>query len=300
MAGSSAVPNVSTPSLCYESAARARMSEVGRLPCTWARYDDVAEPYERFQVSNAYARLARDLAAALTLTPGASLLDVGCGSGAALLAAQQAGGRGLMVGLDISSAMLRRASAGGAAHLVAGIVPGLPFLDGCFDGVTASLVLSHVERCDAALRDMVRILRRGGRLGVSAGAPSGNRPNIAYRMWEETAESLVGREALRDAKTQVAPWEEWLADPAHLEAALESSGLEEIAVHQREYPVTMPTEDYLSMLDLFAYGRFLRHRLGRARWEEFRASVGGKVAAHGLSQIEYTSRYHIAVGTRPR
>jgi len=31
------------------------MSEIGRLPCAWARYDDVAEPYERFQASNGYA-----------------------------------------------------------------------------------------------------------------------------------------------------------------------------------------------------------------------------------------------------
>lgn len=272
-----------------------------RLPCAWVRYDDVAEPYERFQASNGYARLARDLVASLSLTPGASLLDVGCGSGAAIQAAQQAVGvRGLTVGLDMSLAMLGRASACGAAHLVAGIVPGLPFRDRRFDGVAASLVLSHVERCDVALRDMARVLKRGGHLGVSAGAQRGNRPNIAYRVWEETARSLVGGKALREAKTRVAPWEEWLTDPAHLEATLASGGLEEIEIHQRQYAVTMPTGDYLSMLDLFSYGRFLRHHLGPARWEEFRASVTGKVAAHAVEQVEYTSRYHIAVGTKLR
>ncbi len=147
---------------------------------------------------------------------------------------------------------------------------------------------------------MVRVLKPGGRLGVSAGAQSGNRPNVAYQAWEETAESRVGREALRQAKARVAPWEEWLTDPAHIETALASVGLESIEVRQREYLVTMPTDDYLAMLDLFAYGRFVRHRLGPARWREFRQSVAGKVAAHGLKQIEYISRYNIAVGTRPR
>src|SRR3989442_1441615 len=105
-----------------DPAARGLMNEIGRLPCAWGRYDDVAEPYERFQASNGYAALARDLVTALKLTPGASLLDVGCGSGAATLGAQEVVGvQGLVVGLDISLAMLRRAAAGGVAHVVAGI-----------------------------------------------------------------------------------------------------------------------------------------------------------------------------------
>jgi len=69
-------------------------------------------------------------------------------------------------------------------------------------------------------------------------------------------------------------------------------------VHQREYSVTMATGDYLSMLDLFAYGRFLRQHLGPTRWQDFRESVAAKVAVHGLKAVEYTSRYHDGVGTR--
>lgn len=76
--------------------------------------------------------------------------------------------------------------------------------------------------------------------------------------------------------------------------------LEGIEVRQREYRVTMPTEDYLSMLDLFAYGRFLRQHLSPAQWQAFRESVAAKVAAFGLKQVEYTSRYHVGVGTTRR
>ena len=268
-------------------------------PCAWGRYDDVAEHYERFQASNGYSALAADLLAALHLTPRASLLDVGCGTGVATAAAQKVvGAGGLVVGLDISLAMLRRAAAGGVT-LVVGIVPGLPFRDRRFDGVAASLVLSHVERYDAALSDMVRVLKPGGRLGVSAAAESPrDRPNVAYGAWEETAESFVGREELRQAMTRVLPCEAWLTDPAHIETALAIAGLEDVEIHQREYRVMMPTEEYLSMLDLFAYGRFLRHHLGSARWQEFRESVAAKVTTHGLRRVEYTSRYHIGVGTR--
>ncbi len=52
------------------------------------------------------------------------------------------------------------------------------------------------------------------------------------------------------------------------------------------------------MLDLFAYGRFLRQHLGPTRWQDFRESVAAKVAVHGLKAVEYTSRYHVGVGTR--
>jgi ubiquinone/menaquinone biosynthesis C-methylase UbiE len=121
-------------------------SASGRLPSAWARYDDVAEAYERSQASNGYASLARDLVITLSLAPGAAVLDVGCGRGAGILPAQEVVGvQGFVVGLDISVPMVRRAASGDAKRLVAGIVPGLPFLDRSFDGVTASLVLSHVE-----------------------------------------------------------------------------------------------------------------------------------------------------------
>src|SRR5262249_43713749 len=162
------------------------------------------------------------LVIALDLVPGAAVLDVGCGTGAGILAAQEAVGVQGVVGLDPSLPMLRRAASGGAKHVVGGIVPGLPFRDGSFGGVTASLVLSHVEQYDLALRDVVRVLKSGGRLGVSAGTSSGNRPNLAYQAWEETAEAMVGREALLSAKGSVAPWEPWFSDPANLEQALAS------------------------------------------------------------------------------
>lgn len=77
-------------------------------------------------------------------------------------------------------------------------------------------------------------------------------------------------------------------------------GPEGIAVLPRDYLVTMPAADYLSMLDLFAYGRFVRQHLGSGRWPEFRESVAAKVAAYGLKQVEYTTRYHVGVGTRRR
>ena len=98
--------------------------------------------------------------------------------------------------------------------------------------------------------------------------------------------------------TRVVPCEAWLADPAHIVTALAHAGLEGIAVIQRDYLVMMPVEDYLSMLDLFVYGRFVRQHLGSRRWLEFREKVAAKIAANDLKQVEHTSRYNVGVGTR--
>src|SRR5262245_41928635 len=91
------------------------MAQIGERLRDWGRYDDVAAPYASFVAANGYSALARDLVAALELLPGALILDVGCGSGVVAESAQEAvGAGGLVVGLDASLAMLRRASACGA------------------------------------------------------------------------------------------------------------------------------------------------------------------------------------------
>lgn len=268
------------------------------LPQDWIRYDDVADGYDRLVELNGYARLASDLIALLAVPRGGCTLDVGCGTGAATLAARDAvGSRGVAVGLDPSLPMLERASARGLRCLVAGAVPGLPFPDRVFDRVAASLVLSHVERYQAALADMVRILRPGGRLGVTAWARS--RPGPAYRLWEEAAAASVGKDALSGAFRRVVPWEEWLGDPGHLAEALAEAGLRGVEIQQRDYPVSLATDDYVSMMAVFTYGRFIRHRIGATRWRQFSESVAGTLHAQCGGHVEYTSRYQLGVGTRP-
>ena len=71
------------------------------------------------------------------------------------------------VGADLSLGMLR------AGHkvrpdvpLLAGDALALPFADGTFDAVTISFALRNVVDPDAALREMARVTRPGGRLVV--------------------------------------------------------------------------------------------------------------------------------------
>lgn len=119
-------------------------------------------------------RTAEEAAAFLLpeLEPGMSLLDVGCGPGSITrgLAARLAPGR--VVGLDLSSETLeaarRDAEARGLANLryEVGSVYELPFPDRSFDVVYAHQVLQHLRERDAALREMLRVLKPGGLVAV--------------------------------------------------------------------------------------------------------------------------------------
>ena len=90
------------------------------------------------------------------------VLDIGTGEGQLARVAADAGAR--VVGIDPSRAQLTvaRQRAGGPAYLRAEAVS-LPFPDGTFDAALACLVFEHIEGVDAAIAEVGRVLRPGGR-----------------------------------------------------------------------------------------------------------------------------------------
>ena len=100
--------------------------------------------------------------AAEHLAGAMQVLDVGTGEGQLARVAADAGAR--VVGIDPSRAQLAvaRQRAGGPAYLRAEAVA-LPFPDGTFDAAVACLVFEHIEGVDAAIAEVGRVLRAGGR-----------------------------------------------------------------------------------------------------------------------------------------
>ena len=108
----------------------------------------------------------------LELSPGASVLDVGCGLGLDVQAlARLVGPGGRAVGVDSSTTMIAEArqraeGSGLPLEFVAGQAERLGFPDGSFDGCRAERVLQHVEHPEQAVTEMARVLRPGGRMVV--------------------------------------------------------------------------------------------------------------------------------------
>jgi SAM-dependent methyltransferase len=129
-------------------------------------------------------RQARVLAAALTGTRRATVLDVGCGDGSAAATAARLLPGHRLVGVDWSQDALRRA-ADRVPEVVRGELTGhgLPFGDAAADAVLLSEVIEHLVDPDAALDELRRVLRPGGHLMLST-------PNLAA--WYNRALLLAG------------------------------------------------------------------------------------------------------------
>jgi ubiquinone/menaquinone biosynthesis C-methylase UbiE len=105
---------------------------------------------------------------------GADVLEVGCGTGVVLRdVAHIAGARGRVTGIDPSRQLLKVArglcgAVRGRAPIVlrAGSGARLPFAADRFDVALALTVILHVADPLAVVREMARVTRRGGRVGL--------------------------------------------------------------------------------------------------------------------------------------
>jgi ubiquinone/menaquinone biosynthesis C-methylase UbiE len=263
----------------------------------WSSYDSAAECHDRLAAPSFFERPARDLVAKIDVESAASILDIGTGSGlAALHAAKVAGPHSIVVGIDPSLEMLRIARSHDLRFVVAGIVPGLPFADRVFDRVLASFVLSHVSSYESGLRDMVRVLRAGGRLGVTAW---GSMQFEHREFWQSLAESFIDKELLAEASREALPWEDWFTEPRNLEHAFRSAGLRAIEVDRAFYTINTNIADFLAIRETSLHARFMRKNLEAARWERFRETAAAEFERRFKDPIFHTRDVLFGVGTRP-
>jgi demethylmenaquinone methyltransferase/2-methoxy-6-polyprenyl-1,4-benzoquinol methylase len=185
----------------------ARGSSAGRLEATQVRamFDRIAGVYDLMNTAmtaglhHRWRALAAEQAA---VGPGSRVLDVATGTGdLAIELARRVSPGGEVVGSDFADGMLERARAK-ADHGRVDVAPrfewgdalDLPYAADAFDAATVGFGARNFDDLAAGLREMVRVVRPGGRVVVLEITTPTRRPlSLFYGVWFDRMVPAIGR-----------------------------------------------------------------------------------------------------------
>jgi demethylmenaquinone methyltransferase/2-methoxy-6-polyprenyl-1,4-benzoquinol methylase len=172
-------------------------TRAGSLPPEGVRsmFDRIAPVYDSMNhaMTAGLDRRWRRLTAEAVVAPGDRVLDACCGTGDLALAARAAGA-GRVTGVDFSEAMLERARAKSSEiEWLHGDLLRLPFHDDSFDAATVGFGVRNVDDLDLALRELRRVLKPGGRVGILEIVRPRGPLALFYKAWFDGLVPVAGR-----------------------------------------------------------------------------------------------------------
>lgn len=205
--------------------------EAARDPAAFREFERAGWGRAAAAYEDSWARVTAQTAAPLLdaagVGAGCALLDVCCGPGAV---AEAAAARGADVrGVDLTEsfvAIARRRVPG--ARFEAGDAEALPFPDAAFDAAVCGYGVIHLPRPAAALAEMARVLRPGGRAAVSVWA--GPEPGTGLGV----AVSAIRAHADLSAPLPHGPDFFQFSAPGALASALAGAGFADVSVSRVE------------------------------------------------------------------
>ena len=211
--------------------------------------------------------LGRWLAEVGEVAPGARVLDVACGRGAALFAAaERAGVSGHVTGIDLSDGMVAETATAAArlgleqVDVLQMDAEQLEFADESFDAVLSGFSLQFLADLDRALSGFRRVLRPGGRLAVTTWGDDDAR-------WAWFDDLRASYDAVVKLRSQS------LEQPGELIARLQGAGFEEARVVTRELEMVYPDAEEWWTMQWSISGRAGMERLGPDRLAQFKHEV---------------------------
>ena len=171
--------------------------ESGRLPSEGVRrmFDRIAPFYDAMNrvMTAGLDRRWRKATIEETVQHGDRVLDACCGTGDLAVAARRAGA-GEIVGVDFSEQMLERARRKAPElEWIQADVLALPLEDATFDAAVVGFGVRNVEDLEGAIRELRRVLRPGGRLGILEITTPRGPLKVFYRVWFDRIVPLLGR-----------------------------------------------------------------------------------------------------------
>lgn len=256
-------------------------------------WDLVAAGYveENLRSFEAFAREA------LRLVPASGeVLDVAAGPGSLTLQAARTAAK--VVAVDFSAVMLgqlrQRATEAGITNVTSQVADGqaLPFADGRFDAAYSMFGLIFFPDRARGLREMARVLRRGGRALVASWPPSDRIPQFAALFAAMKAE-LPGS-GIGDAPTA-------LGTEENIRAEMGAAGFTSIEVHEQVVTpgTATPAELWRSFSRGGAPAVLMRRRMGEEGFAAFSERIVDRlVEALGPEPRAMNLTAMLGIGTR--
>jgi len=185
-----------------------------------------AESYENYMVPALFGPWSSYLVQAANVQPGEHVLDVACGTGiVARHIAPRVGPQEMVIGLDLSPDKLNVARIaaereGLAIEWCLSPAEKLPFPDGSFDLILCQFGLMFFTDRHAALTEMHRVLRAGGRVGLSVWQGLDRHP--FYQTLHEVSRQRLGKSSVEDIFS--------LGDSNELRSLLTDAGFQHVEI----------------------------------------------------------------------
>lgn len=235
---------------------------------------DAAEVYEELFVPALFEPWAARLCEAVEAGPGQHVLDVACGTGVlAREAARRVGDDGAVTGLDVNPGMLavaRRESPAGI-RWEEGRAEELPFDDASFDAVACQFSLMFFEDKVAAMEEMWRVLRPGGRLAVAVWDRLERSPG--YSELAGLMERILGEDAAEGLRASFV-----LGDAEVLTGLFEEAGLAEVRLDTVDGEARFPSVE--AMVRAEVKGWTLADTVDDAQYDRLLKEMGVAMEAY--------------------
>jgi demethylmenaquinone methyltransferase / 2-methoxy-6-polyprenyl-1,4-benzoquinol methylase len=171
--------------------------ESGRLPAEGVQrmFDRIAPVYDAMNrvMTAGLDQRWRRATVREAVRPADRVLDACCGTGDLAVAARKAGAAEV-VGVDFSERMLERARRKAPeVEWIQADVLRLPFDDASFDSAVVGFGVRNVEDLEAGIRELRRVLRPGGRLGILEITKPRGPLALFYKLWFDRIVPLLGR-----------------------------------------------------------------------------------------------------------